>query len=208
MENKTFCLMVDCSRNAVLNISSLKRLINLLHKCSYNALMLYTEETYEIEGEPYFGHLRGRYSKEEIKEIVAYADKFGIEVIPCIQVLAHLNQMFKWPAYQVIHDFDDVLLVNEQKTYDLIEKMIKNISECFKSKIIHLGMDEAAGLGLGNSFKRDGSIDRKKLFLDHLEKVLKICQKYQLSPLMWSDMIFNTRFNNNIIYYLSNISCT
>lgn len=190
MKNKTFCLMVDCSRNAVTNIQSLKRLIVVLHKCGYNALMLYTEDTYEITEEPYFGHLRGRYSKEEIKEIVSYAEQFGIEIIPCIQVLAHLNQMFKWPIYFDVNDYNDVLLVNEKKTYDLIEKMIKNIKECFKTNKIHVGMDEAAALGLGKSRQLNKGLSRKELFAQHLNKVLEICNKYNLEPMMWSDMLF------------------
>ena len=206
MNNKTFCLMVDCSRNAVINIPTLKKLIRVLHQCGYNALMLYTEDTYEVNGEPYFGHLRGRYTKEEIKDIVNYAEQYNIEVIPCIQVLAHLNQMFCWPIYLDVHDYGDVLLVNEKKTYDLIEKMIKSISECFKSKKIHLGMDEAAALGLGNSKHLNGDLSKKELFSIHLNKVLGICDKYHLEPLMWSDMLFKLAMpkEENFWYSLDN----
>ena len=35
-----------------------------------NSMMLYTEDTYTVDNYPYFGYLRGRYSKEELKEIV------------------------------------------------------------------------------------------------------------------------------------------
>lgn len=35
------------------------------------------EATYEIRGEPYFGHLRGRYSKDELKQINAHAKRIG-----------------------------------------------------------------------------------------------------------------------------------
>ena len=35
--------------------------------------MLYTEDTYEVDGQPYFGYMRGRYSKEEMKEIDDFA---------------------------------------------------------------------------------------------------------------------------------------
>jgi len=40
---------------------------------SYDSLMLYTEDTFELPGYPYFGHMRGRFSKEELKEIDDYA---------------------------------------------------------------------------------------------------------------------------------------
>ena len=61
MEKKYLGVMLDCSRNAVMNIAELKRFILILEKMGYNCLQLYTEDTYEIEGEPLFGYRRGRY---------------------------------------------------------------------------------------------------------------------------------------------------
>ena len=61
--------------------------------------------------------------------------KKEIELIPCIQTLAHLNTMFKWSSeYECIRDCDDVLLADEERTYTLIDNMFKTISKCFKSK--------------------------------------------------------------------------
>ena len=54
--------MLDCSRNAVMKVSKLKEFIDFLSKAGYNALELYLEDTYEVEGEPYFGYMRGRYT--------------------------------------------------------------------------------------------------------------------------------------------------
>ena len=64
-------VMVDCSRDAVYTVGSLKKYISLLAKMGYNSLQLYTEDTYEADGEPQFGYLRGRYSKAELKELTA-----------------------------------------------------------------------------------------------------------------------------------------
>jgi len=90
----TFGVMIDMSRNAVMSVSGLKRFLALLKKMGYNMVMLYTEDTYEVDGEPYFGYMRGRYTKEEMKELDAFADSIGIRIIPCIQTLAHLNALF------------------------------------------------------------------------------------------------------------------
>ena len=46
--------MVDVSRNAVMNIATVKKFIRMSALMDFNALNLYTEDTYEIEGEPYF----------------------------------------------------------------------------------------------------------------------------------------------------------
>ena len=55
--------MVDCSRNAVCSVPYLKKLLIWMAFMGYDRLMLYTEDTYEIEGQPFFGFLRGRLAR-------------------------------------------------------------------------------------------------------------------------------------------------
>lgn len=76
--------MLDCSRNAVPTLAYLKEWVRRMALFGYNLLMLYTEDTYQLEGEPFFGYQRGGYSKEEIHELDDYAALFGIELVPCI----------------------------------------------------------------------------------------------------------------------------
>lgn len=77
MENstlfRTFGTMLDCSRNAVPNLHTLKKWVDLTASLGYNTLLLYTEDTYEVPDEPYFGYMRGRYSQAELRELDAYA---------------------------------------------------------------------------------------------------------------------------------------
>ena len=68
-------IMLDLSRNAVVRVETAKDLIRRCARMGLNTFMLYTEDTYEIEGYPYFGHLRGRYTKAEMKELIAKADE-------------------------------------------------------------------------------------------------------------------------------------
>ena len=151
-------VMLDCSRNAVMSVAELKNFILMLKKTGYNCLQLYTEDTYEIEGEPQFGYRRGKYTKAELKEIDAFAKKNGVELMPCIQTLAHLNQIFRYPKYQKINDANDILLVDDERTYELIEKMIATCAECFTSRNIHIGMDEAHMLGRGRYYDLYGRV--------------------------------------------------
>ena len=99
MDKKYFGVMLDMSRNAVMKPDTVKKFVAYISSFGYNMLQLYTEDTYEVNNEPYFGHLRGAYKKEEIKEIDAYCKEKGVELIPCIQTLAHLKTIFKWFEY-------------------------------------------------------------------------------------------------------------
>ncbi len=185
-----FALMVDCSRDAVMNVENVHSLILLLEKMGYDSLMLYTEDTYEVTGEPYFGYLRGRYSIEELREISIFGQKHHVEVIPCIQALAHLNCIFKHEEYKPINDIDDILMIGEERTYELIENIFVSLEKAFLSRKVHIGMDEAHMLGLGRYKDKYGFKSRADIFIEHLKKVYKIAIKYGFEPMMWSDMFF------------------
>ncbi len=193
MEEPQFSLngaMLDVSRNAVLKVSSIKYIIRKMALMGLGLMMLYTEDTYEIKDRPYFGYMRGRYTAEELKECDDYAYLFGIEIVPCIQTLAHLTEALKWSYASEIRDTEDILLVGEEKTYQFIDDMIKAASEPFRSKKIHIGMDEAHHLGLGKYLDRNGYRRRFDIMNEHLFKVLQITEKYGLQPMIWSDMYF------------------
>ncbi len=199
-ENKTsfehFGLMIDNSRTAVMNVATVKRMIDIMEALGYNTLMLYTEDTYEVKGQPYFGHLRGRYKQEELKEIDAYAKAHGVELIPCIQTLAHMNCLMYWQEYSSIADCNDILCVGEEKVYQLIEDIFKTLSECFTSRTVNIGMDEAFMVGLGQYLQKHGYRNRTDVLCEHLERVTTIAKRYGFDVWMWSDMFFRLATGN------------
>lgn len=199
--HKSLCYMADQSRNAVFTVPAAQKLIRCLAMLGYDSLMLYTEDTYEIESEPYFGYMRGRWTKQQLKALVAYAGQFGIEVIPCIQTLAHLERAMRWPCYKEYIDCDNILLVGSDKVYALIDKMFAAAAECFTSRKINIGLDEAHMLGLGKYLEKNGYRNRSRIMTDHLAEVCKIADKYGFHPMMWSDMFFRLAFNDQ--YYVA-----
>ncbi len=184
-------LMVDVARNNVLKVATFKKLIRHLAVLGYDTLKIYLEDLFEVIDEPYFGYLRGRYSKKEIKEIVDYASIFGIEVVPCIQTLAHLRTLKKWCVYAPHFDIDDILLVGDERVYTLIDNMMKSAKSYFNTNRINIGMDEAHHLGSGRYLALHGFEKRIDIFSTHLKRVLEIAQKYDFKCEMWGDMLFN-----------------
>lgn len=201
--------MLDCSRNGVMKVSAVKKYINCLASLGMNFLMLYTEDTYEIENRPRFGYLRGRYSQSELREIVDYGEKMGVELIPCIQTLGHMMQYLKWgrsggPDYTGeeitrMRENDEVLLCGNESTYRFIEDAIKTCRSAFKTKRIHVGMDEAFGVGRGRYLSINGYESSYDIIRKHLDVVIDICRKYDFEPMMWSDMFF--RLGTGGAYY-------
>lgn len=63
----------------------------------------------------------------------------------CLSVVLILNSF----PFLVMADTDRALMVDNEDTYKFIENMIKTCRECFSTDKIHIGMDEAHGLGRG-----------------------------------------------------------
>ena len=201
-EYNVLSIMLDCSRNAVPNIDFLKKFVDIISSPGYNELQLYTEDTYEIENEPYFGYLRGRFSAKELREIDGYCKDKGVELVPCIQTLAHLDNIFRWKRFSDLRDSENALLADDERTYEFIEEEFKTIAGIFTSRKVNIGMDEAHGSGIGEHLKRFGYEKQSDIFFRHLGRVANIAKKYGFSPMLWSDMFF--KYENNNEYYSEN----
>ena len=182
--------MVDMSRNAVMNVTTVKFMLRKMALMGMNSYMLYTEDTYEVEGYPYFGYMRGRYTKDELRELDAYALELGIELIPCIQTLGHLTTALRWNATAKYRDTPTVLRVGAEETYRLIDCMMATLEECFTTRRVHIGMDEVGMLGAGKYYDKNGYRPREELFMEHLIRVKEIVAAHGFHAMMWSDMFF------------------
>jgi len=182
--------MLDVSRGGVMNVDGVKKMIDKVSTLGMNMLMLYTEAHFEMEKYPLFGYMIGKYKISELWEIDRYGDEHGVEIIPCVQTLGHLEKYMKYG--EVPSENSRVLLCGDERTYEFIEEIVKTMSIAFKSRNIHIGMDEAEGLGMGNYFKKHGLCDKGEILNKHLRRVIDITKKYGYEPMMWSDMYYST----------------
>lgn len=193
--------MFDGSQaSSLLNVASCKKLMLALAGMGYNQMMLYCEDCYELPGEPYWGNMRPRFSQADFRALDDYADSLGLELVPCIQTLGHLTEAIKRPPYARLADTKSVLMVDEEATYAFLEKMIASVSGCFRSRRIHLGLDEAWDLGLGDHLKKYGYETQAELMDRHVARVYEIVRGLGLTPMMWADMYFRARCESGGYY--------
>lgn len=180
--------MLDCSRNAVATPEKVRTLVRRLARMGMNQLFLYMEDTYEVPDYPYFGTYRGRYTREELRDLDKYCTLFGIELIPCVQTLAHLHSFLRWHNSEALRDTGDILKVGSGEVYTFILSLLTSLKSCFSTCNIHIGMDEAHMLGLGNYLRENGYEESSAIIRRHTDKVLKLCRETGWTPMMWSDM--------------------
>ena len=190
-------LMLDLSRNAVAHIDMLKKFIREMAFMGHSWFMLYMEDVYEVEGVPYFGALRGRYSIKDLQEVDRYAQLFGVQLVPCIQTLAHVDQYFMWEAIEYKYkDIDNILNVGNAEVQALLTRMIASLRKAFSTDIIHIGMDEAYNLGRGRYLDENGFKSKSDIMQDHLSFMKTLCKEYGFKPIVWDDMFFS-RYSDN-----------
>jgi hexosaminidase len=106
--------------------------------------------TGEYDGTPHGGY----YTKEELKEIVQYADERYITIIPEVDLPGHmLAALAAYPElgctggpYEVSREwgvFEDVLCPGKEETFTFLEAVLTEVMEIFPSRYIHIGGDEA-----------------------------------------------------------------
>ena len=193
-------MMLDMSRGGVMKVEAVKRMIDAHAALGLNMMMLYTEDTYTVPEAPYLGYLRGRYTEKELREMDDYAADSGVELVPCVQTLAHLEQFLQWDVNREIKDNDCVLMIDEPKTYEWIRAALTTLRRCFRTNRIHIGMDEAHGVGLGEYYQKHGPVDRFALLTRHLNRVVDICKELGFKPIMWSDMFYRLGSKINDYY--------
>ena len=172
------------------NMVTTKKLIRYLALMGYNCLNISVFP--KVEKQPYMVHMAGKFSKEELKELVAYAKRFGVSIMPFLPTLAHMDIILKWPCYGHLRDTADALYVGKEEVYEFLEDIFATVAECLDDdyRRVHLGMDEAYNLGLGNRLHDKGFEKKSDLMAQHLHRVIGICKKYNMEPIIYGDMFF------------------
>ncbi len=111
----------------------------------------YLSKSKQSDSEPEYGPFF--YTHDEIQEIVDYARKRHISVIPEIDIPGHTTAMISAypelscdgvrPDVEVSTGiFKSILCAGNENTYDFIEKLLDEVCPLFPSKYFHMGGDE------------------------------------------------------------------
>ncbi len=96
----------------------------------------------------------GYYSKEQIREVVDYAKKRYITVVPEIEMPGHsLAALVAYPELSCVEGpfeipiqwgiQENIYCAGNEKTFEFLENVLSEVVELFPSPIIHIGGDEA-----------------------------------------------------------------
>ncbi len=92
-----------------------------------------------------YGEQNLKYTKAQIRDMIAYAAELGIAVCPFVEVISHsrtfnLEAGIACPGDNLENMF--AVCVGQEKTYEAIERVLAEIAELFPDPVLHIGGDE------------------------------------------------------------------
>ena len=102
-----------------------------------------TWRQWDTTGQKYEGSYGGFLSQEDVREIVAYAAKRHMTVVPEIEMPGHSRETVYAVPGVGCKDTSDDLCPGKEATFKLLEDVLAEVMDLFSSEYIHIGGDEA-----------------------------------------------------------------
>lgn len=180
----------DWSRGPLPNMDFLRREVRTLAAFKMNVLSPYFEHTFAYSSTPVAAFPGGSMTPDEARELVAYAARYHIEVIPEQESFGHLHHVLKFEAYspagETVHGA--VLAPGDTGSLPRIGSWFGELAKIFPAPYAHIGADETFELGLGRTRQlvTDQGLDR--VYLDFLGRIHETLAPYHRRLLFWGDI--------------------
>ena len=170
----------------------LLRQLEIYAAAHYNAVLIEWEDMFPWSD----ASLRSgcAYTQDEVRKIGEKCEELGLELIPLVQSLGHMENVLSQEQYrnlqEVAGDSGCIDPLNPGSA-PLICSMVDDILKLLPSvHLFHLGGDEAMTFGEG----RGGAefiekYGRAELYLQHICKLTSHLKARKIRPLLWADMM-------------------
>ncbi|MBA3242664.1 MAG: family 20 glycosylhydrolase [Acidobacteria bacterium] len=183
----------DISRGPVPTVEYVKRQLRTFAAFKLNMHSFYMEHTFKSSAHPLIGPEGGSLAPAEIRELVTYARRYHIELVPEQQTFGHLHKALKLEKYNELAEvpYGDVLSPQSEGSYTLIADWYAELAQLFPSKFFHIGADETFELGQGRSSEAVKTQGVGKVYFEHLRRVREILKPYDRRLMFWGDIALN-----------------
>ena len=183
----------DISRGPVPTVAYIKRQLRTFAAYKLNLHSFYMEHAFSSSAHPLIGPEGGSLTPEEIRELVAYAKSYHIELVPEQQTFGHLHKALKLEKYNSLAEtpYGDVLSPQQEGSYKLIADWYRELDGLFPSQFFHIGADETFELGQGQSREAARARGVGAVYFEHLNRVRELLKPYNRKLIFWGDIALN-----------------
>ncbi len=183
----------DWSRGPLPNAEFLKREIRTLAAYKYNIFSPYFEHTFAYASTPVAAFPGGAFTPEEARELVAYAAKYHITIIPEQEAFGHLHHVLKFEQYSTLAETPRgaVLAPGDPGSLPQIGEWFGELAKVFPGPYAHIGADETDQLGLGRTRDEVTQKGLGAVYLNFLVQIHKQLEPNHKRLLFWGDIAEN-----------------
>ena len=203
MNKKIIATQIDLGRRKE-TAEEIKRFLDHAAKFGYNTVFFYLEDRIKTKSYPYPSDEES-YTPEEMRALVSYAEKKGIDIIPVVSNHSHTERFLEHeellPMAELYGNikgrfnkagnaYYHVTCTENKKTYEFFDKYFAELAEIFPSPYFHAGLDEAFDIAMcprcKERFEREGGYEG--IFLDHVNHTNDLLKSLGKTMMMWDDM--------------------
>lgn len=187
-------VMLDVSRDKVPTLDTLRALVDRLASLKYNQLQLYIEHTFAHAGHEEVWAASDAYTCEEMRELDTYCRERHVELVPNRNCLGHMERWLRHDRYRPLAVTSDPTVEvfgrhipvptidpRNPASMALVRELLAEITSCFSSSRVHVGLDEPWGL----------PDDRIAEWIDHLAAIRALPDLRGRDVLVWADVPSN-----------------
>jgi hypothetical protein len=184
----------DWSRGPLPNMDFLKREIRTLAAFKYNIFSPYFEHTFAYASTPVAAFPGGAMTPDEGRELVEYAAKYHILIIPEQEAFGHLHHVLKFEEYSHLAETPHgaVLAPGDPGTLPQISEWFGELAKVFPGPYAHIGADETFELGLGRTRDEVQQQGLGKVYLSFLSQIHEQLAPLHKRLLFWGDIAENS----------------
>lgn len=185
----------DYGRDQLPTMDEHKRAIRLLARFKIDTYLWFIEPDHFVYAfDPELGQEYDRFRFEEIRELVAYAREYYIDVIPTVELLGHMEMTLREPRYRHLAEMPEGggdLCATSDEAFDLVRKMVTEIAPAFDGHYFHCGLDESYAIGKGRSAEAVKEKGLERVFADYYTKMNDLVKSQGKTMMMYADIILN-----------------
>lgn len=180
----------DLSRGPFPTLAFQKHQIQLIAAYKANIYSPYFEHTLEYTKSPMPAPPGSAMTPAEVKELVEFAQRYHVMILPEQEAFGHLHHVLKYELYRDVTEtpHGHVLSPAAPGTLPLIKEWFTQIAEEFPAPMMHIGSDETWDLGIGRTAPEVERRGYGPVYVDFLKQIHDELAPLHKKLLFWGDI--------------------
>jgi hypothetical protein len=180
----------DLSRGPFPTLEFQKHQIRVFASYKINIYSPYIEHTLLYADQPLAAPVGGALTPANVAELVEYAGRYHVTVVPEQEAFGHLHHVLKYDLYKDVAEtpHGHVMAPGQAATLPLIHNWFAQIAQEFPSPFIHIGADETFDLGVGRTHAQVQARGYGPVYVDFMKQIHDDLAPLHRRLLFWGDI--------------------